>query len=135
LSREIGKRARRRTLLKLIDRIFDADPGIRFVALYQDQYMLAGGMKEGRSSIDPEEEARDVDLQLAKIGEVIHSWQRWFGTLGAFAIKFDKLNLVFIPLKEGRFIVLSTEAHLNPFTVLEKLRWDMDYDQIADAIP
>lgn len=131
---EASRRRQRLYLTSLIDKIFEADPGIRFVAIYQDQYMLAGGMKKGQSSFEPEEEAHDIDLQLAKIGEITRSWQKWFGGLDAIALKYEKINLMFQPLSDGRFLVLSTETEISPFEVLEKLR-HQKYGQLAEMIP
>jgi hypothetical protein len=131
---EASRRKKRLYLAGLIDKIFAVDPGIRFVAIYQDQYMLAGGMRKDRMTYDPEEEANDIDLHLAKIGEIARSWQRWFGTLNALVLSYERLNLVFQPLKEGRFLVLSTEAGLNSFELLEKLG-TQDYRRLAEMIP
>lgn len=90
-----SRRKRRAHITSLIDRIFGADPGIRFVAIFQEQHMLAGGMRRCRPSLDPEEEAYGIDLQLAKIGEITRSWQRWFGGMNALVVGYEKLNLVF----------------------------------------
>jgi hypothetical protein len=129
-----SRRKRKAYISSLIDRIFEADSGVRFVAIYQEQHMLAGGMRGGRSSYDPEEEAYDIDLQLAKIGEMTRSWQKWFGNMNALVVSYEKLNLVFQPLSEGRFLVLSTEVGLNSFELLEKLA-QQDYKRLADMIP
>jgi hypothetical protein len=96
-------------LSKVIEGIFTHDKRIRFVAIYQDQYQVAGGMRPGARSHDPEEEAREIDLQLAKVGEIARSWQRWFGNLVAFTIKYEKITLGFRPLAAGRFLVVSSE--------------------------
>jgi hypothetical protein len=129
-----SRRKQRQYLTSLIDKIFAVDPRIRFVAIYQDQYVLAGGMRKGLTSLDPELESQDIDLQLAKIGEITRSWQRWFGTLDALALRYEKLNLVFQPLREGRFLVLSAEVELNPFELLGKLR-NQEYGNLAEIIP
>lgn len=129
-----SRRKQRQYLTGLIDKIFRVDPRIRFVAIYQDQYVLAGGMRKGLASFDPEIESQDIDLQLAKIGEITRSWQRWFGTLDALALRYEKLILVFQPLKEGRFLVLSAQAELNPFELLGKLR-NQEYGNLAEIIP
>lgn len=129
-----SRRKRRAYITSLIDKIFEVDPGVRFVAIYQDQHMLAGGMKGGRSSYDPEEEAYDIDLQLAKIGEMTRSWQRWFGSMRALVVGYEKLNLVFQPLSEGRFLVLSTEVGVDAFELLDRLDKE-DYRRLAEIIP
>ncbi len=129
-----SRRKRRAYITSLIDSIFGVDPGIRFVAIYQEQHMLAGGMRGGRSSYEPEEEAYDIDLQLAKIGEMTRSWQKWFGAMNALIVGYEKLNLVFQPLEEGRFLVLSTEVGVNCFDLLERLA-KQDYRRLAEVIP
>lgn len=129
-----SRRKRRAHITSLIERIFSVDTGIRFVAIYQEQHMLAGGMRDGRSSLDPEEEAYDIDLQLSKIGEITRSWQKWFGNMNALVVVYEKLNLIFQPLSDGRFLVLSTEATLNAFELLERLA-KQDYKHLADMIP
>jgi hypothetical protein len=131
---EAARRRKRVYLASLIDKIFDADPRIRSVSIYQDRYIIAGGMRSDRESFDSEEEAHDIDLQLAKIGEITHSWQKWFGTMDVLAVKYQKVNLLFQPLSEGRFLVLSTDIELNPFVLMEKLKKE-DYGHLAELIP
>jgi hypothetical protein len=43
----------RRSIEKIIGGIFELDGGVRFVAVYQDQYLLAGGMRKGVDAYDP----------------------------------------------------------------------------------
>jgi hypothetical protein len=107
------KKTDRDRLNRVILGIFDQDERIRSVAIYQDQYQLAGGMRPGARSHDPEEEAREIDLQLAKVGEIARSWQRWFGTLVAFTIKYERVTLAFHPLGAGRFLVISSEPDFD----------------------
>ena len=135
MSRETQHRAKKWVLAKLVDRVFEADQKVRFVGVYQEQYMLAGGMRHGRRSADPEEEAVEIDLKLAKMGGTATAWQKWFGDLRGFAIRYDKVSLAFIPLGGDRFLVLSTDADLDPFTVVEKLRKDEEFGQLAEAVP
>jgi len=125
----------KRSLKKLIEKAFGVDERVRFVALYQDQYILAGGMRPNLASYDPEDESRSVDLQLAKIGEIVRTWQRWFGKLSRFTLKYEKINLVFQPLGEGRFLVLSGDSDFDPSIVLQRLRDDQDYKLLMEGIP
>ncbi len=97
--------------------------------------MLAGGMKEGRQSLEPEEEALDIDLSMAKIGGIATEWQKWFGGLEGFALRYHKINLAFVPLGEDRFLVFSTDPDLDPFEVVAKLRANKDYRQLVEGIP
>ncbi len=113
-SKASAKKSERERLNSVIEGIFNHDQRIRFVAIYQDQYQLAGGMRPGARSHDPEEEAREIDLQLAKVGEIARSWQRWFGNLVAFTIRYEKITLAFHPIRAGRFLVISSEPDFDP---------------------
>jgi len=129
------RRVQRRSLEKLIQEVFNLDDRIRFIAVYQDQYLLAGGMRESLESYDPADDAHDVDLQLAKIGEIARAWQRWFGKLSTFVLRYEKINLAFQPLREGRFLVLSSEPAFDPLDALERLRRNPDYELLLEGIP
>lgn len=86
-------------------------------------------------SYDPDDDAPDVDLQLAKIGEIAGTWQRWFGKLSTFVLRYQKINLAFQPLREGRFLVLSTEADFDPSVALERLQKNPNYELLMEGIP
>ena len=131
MARSYRGRSKRIALNRLIDGIFDLDEGVRFVAVYLDQYMLAGGMRPGLSSFDPDEESREVDLQLSQTGEIAQSWQKWFGQLGGVVFNYENLNLVFQPLAERKNLVLSTEPSSDPASILERLRDDPVYTALA----
>jgi hypothetical protein len=79
------KLTERKSIRKVIGRIFELDTGIRFAAVYQDQYLLAGSMRKGVDAYDPDD-PYGVDIQLAKMDEIARVWQRWFGRL-------DTINL------------------------------------------
>jgi hypothetical protein len=128
-------RTQRRLLAKTLEDIFELDRGTRFVAFYQDQYMLAGGMRKGTQSLDPDDEAHDIDLKLAKTGEIARSWQRWFGDLEAMVLKYERLNLLFVPLSEGRFLVLSTTPATDPVSLADALRRRIDLGSLVCKIP
>ena len=132
---QTNRKFQRRWLERAIDKVFEVDDGIRFVAVYQEQYMLAGGMRKGTASYDPEDEAHEIDMQLSRIGEIARSWQRWFGTLRALILSYERLNLVFQPLGEGRFLVLSTEPSTDPVSLMEKLRSHQDLSSLVQKIP
>jgi len=127
--------ARRRALEKQIEDIFQLDGRIRFVAVYQDQYMLAGGMRKGVQSFEPEEQAMDIDLRLAKVGEIATGWQKWFGSLEGIVLKYAKLSLAFMPLRQNRFLVLSSDPAIDLFDVAERLRNDPSWEVMAEGIP
>ncbi len=92
-------------------------------------------MRPALESYDPDDDAHDVDLQLAKIGEIARTWQRWFGKLSTFVLKYQKINLAFEPLLEGRFLVLSTETDFDPSVALKRLQNSPDYELLKEGIP
>lgn len=116
-SEASDNRKERERLRNAILDIFNHDERIRSVAIYEDQDQLAGGMRQGTKSHDPDAEARDIDLQLAKVGDTARSWQRWFGNLIAFTVKYEKVTLAFHPLGAGRFLVISSEPDFDPVSL------------------
>jgi hypothetical protein len=108
-------------LKSLVDSIFKQDPRIRFVAVYEGQYTIAGEMRPGVPSYDPEGVAREIDMQLAKMGSIAKSWEQWFGRLDAIALRYSKVNLIFKPLGDGKFLVVSTEPDYDPLSLLPVL--------------
>lgn len=134
VSQAMGKSALRKSLEKVIEGIFDMDPGIRMVAVYQGQYIIAGGMRKGVESYDPDD-AYGIDMQLSKMGEIAQGWEKWFGQLEALTLKYEKLNLTFHPLAKGRFLVMSSEPEVNSFTTMKKIRSRPDFKKLAQSIP
>ncbi len=112
--------------------IFKHDKRIRFVSIYQDQNLLAGGMRPGVESFDPEGDAREIDLQLAKVGEITRAWQPWFGRLVRFTVKYEKITLGFHPLGSGRFLVISGEPEAN-LSSLERVIAAQGYNALEKA--
>jgi hypothetical protein len=108
-------------LKSLVESIFKQDQRIRFVAVYEGQYTLAGEMRPGVPSYDPESVSKEIDLQLAKMGGIAKAWEQWFGRLDAIALRYSKINLVFKPLSDGKFLVVSTEPDYDPLSLLPEL--------------
>lgn len=136
LPSQVSKRESERKLLgEIIEWIFKRDRRVRFVAIYQDQYLLAGGMREGVTSLDPEEEAREIDLKLAKIAETIGDWQKWFGKLETFLLRYEKVSLIFQPLSNNRFLIISCEPDLDLFPLLKELKGNKRYENLSKLIP
>ncbi len=134
VSQATSRRSERRSIRRIIDGIFDLDSGIRFVAVYQDQYLLAGGMRKGVQTYDPDD-SYDVDMQLAKIGLITRAWQRWFGSLGSISLRYERISLLFQPLAEGRFLVMSAEPDVDVNRIISEIRSRPDFGVLSDAIP
>jgi len=134
VSQTADRSALRKSLERVIEGIFDMDARIRMVAVYQGPYILAGGMREGVDSYDPDD-AYDVEMQLSKVGEIAQGWEKWFDRLQALTLKYEKLNLTFHPMGKGRFLIMSTEPDVDSFSVMEKVRARPDFKKLAQSIP
>ena len=97
--------------------------------------MLDGGVRKGTVSVDPEDESVDIDLKLAKTGETTRSWQKWFGALNVLLIRYERLRLLYFPLDEGRFLVLSTSPEADLAEVVDPLEEGLDVGTLARRIP
>lgn len=115
-------KGQREMISEFIESIFSVDERIRSVSLYQDQYMIAGSMRKGKVSLDPEEEAREIDIQMSRISEIARKWQTWFGILCCLVVRYEKVNLGIMPLEGGKSIVVSTEPSLDPHSIFLKIK-------------
>ena len=133
-SQTVDRESLRKSVERVIEGIFAIDPGIRMVAVYQGQYMLAGGMRKGVKAYDPDD-AYDIDMQLSKMGEIAQEWQSWFGSLDGLTIRYERLNLTFHPVSERRFLIMSTEPGIDPVATMKKIRSRPDFKKLARSIP
>ncbi len=135
MDRQAAKRGtERKSVRRFIDAIFEVDGGIRFAAVYQGQYLLAGGMRKGVDPYDPDD-SYDVDMQLARIGEITRAWQKWFGHLDSISLRYEKVSLLFHLLGEGRYLVMSAEPEVDLVVALSEIRRRPDFRVLAEAIP
>lgn len=118
-----------------ISKIFSIDERVRFVAIYEGQYMLAGTMREGRESLDPEDAAREIDIQLSRMFEIGSKWQNWFGKFHYLVLKFSKVNLGIAPIKGKRALVISTEPSLGPELIFKEIKEMKDELESLSKIP
>ncbi len=121
-SKTLGKRFAQRNYANLVKKVFSEDKRIRFVAIYAGRDLISGGMREGIPSYDPEEQAKELDLELSKIAKSTSNSERWFGKLNGILIAYEKLNLALFPLEDmDKFVVVSSEPDVNLLSVLAKL--------------
>jgi hypothetical protein len=119
-SKSLGRS--QRDYANLVEKIFNEDKRIRFVAIYRGRDLLSGGMRPGTSSFDPEEEAKELDFELARIAKSTSASEKWFGKLSRIVVTYAKLNLALFPF-EGmdKFLVVSSEPDYNLLSLLAKL--------------
>jgi len=118
----LSKRVGQRGYAALVESIFNEDKRIRFVAVYGGRDLLAGGMKPGLPSYDPEEVAREVDLELARIAKSAESSERWFGKLNGVVMSYKNINLGLFRFEDmTKFLVVSSEPDYNLLSLVAKL--------------
>jgi len=66
---------------------------------------------------------------------MLRTWQRWFGKLYTFTLRYERVNLVFQPLEGERFLVMSTEPQLDPSDVMMKVEAHSSYRTLTEEIP
>jgi hypothetical protein len=94
----------------LMSKVFALDRRIRYCAILDKTgIIIFGGMRPGRRSFEPEEEARKVDGQMAVIRGMTEGSVQYFGKTRFFIINREKLMLVAIPQGDGNTIEISTQ--------------------------
>lgn len=107
----------------LLERMLKQERGIRFAALYEGERLLEGGMREGVHSFDPEAVSKEIDLEIAILGNVAKRWESWFGRLRYVALRFERLNIIFAPITpKTRFLVISTEPSVDPGRIIDMIK-------------
>jgi hypothetical protein len=96
--------------------------GVRFAALYEGERLIEGGMKEGVHSYDPESVSKEIDLEIAILGNVAKRWENWFGKMRCVVLRFEGVNIIFVPFgAKQRYLVVSTESSSDPGIVLNRI--------------
>jgi len=107
----------------LLERMLKQEQGIRFAALYEGERLIEGGMREGVHSYDPEAVSKEIDIEIAILGNVAKRWESWFGRLRYVALRFEKLNMIFVPITpKTRFLVISTEPSVDPGRIIDMIK-------------
>lgn len=121
-SKSVGKSAIQRRYADLVQRIFDEDNRIRFAAVYAGQHLLAGGMRPGLPSYDPEEAASELDLEFVRIARAAMVSEQWLGKLGAVLMTYEKVNLALLSFEDtDKFLVVSGEPGFDLLSLSPKL--------------
>jgi hypothetical protein len=95
-------------LQRLVEKVFQIDAKIRYVAFADiDGLVLVGGMREGVSSYDSDEDQRLRTMQRTLLGMMAREWERNYGEYKFTVRSFLKLTLFQFPLNE---LVLNISA-------------------------
>ena len=86
------------------------DPRIRYCAVLDAMgRTIEGGMRPGLLSLEPDEEADKVDLQMVLIRGITEGARGYLGGVNYVIIHREKLMLIAIPASNGRTILVSAE--------------------------
>jgi hypothetical protein len=109
-------------LQSLVDRTFQIDPKIRYVAFADvNGLVLVGGMREGVRSYDSDEDQRLRTVQRSLSGYMVSDWERIYGEYKFNVMGFQKLTLIQFPFDE-LMLNISTEPDIHPIEMTRKIR-------------
>jgi hypothetical protein len=95
--------------LDLPSRVFDLDRRIRYCAILDEMgRTVSGGMRPGLPSLEPEDEAQKVDLQVAVIRGMTEAGRGYLGGTDYVIIHREKLMLVAIPI-DRKTVLISAQ--------------------------
>ena len=80
--------------------------------------MISGGMRPGVRSLEPDEEAERVDLQVVLTRSMSESAQPYLGKTNYVIIHRENLMLAAMPMPDRKTVLVSTE----PSFPLTKMR-------------
>jgi len=99
-------------------KIFRFDRRIRYFGILDEMGRItAGGMRPGLASLEPEDAAEKVDLQMAVTRGMTEAATKYFGRTNYIIIHREKLMLIALPRSDRHTGLISAE----PDFPLEKL--------------
>jgi hypothetical protein len=89
--------------------VFNLDRRIRYCAVLDEMgRTVSGGMRPGLPSLEPDDEAQKVDLQVAVIRGMTEAGRGYLGGTDYVIIHREKLMLVAIPINR-RTVLISAQ--------------------------
>ena len=90
--------------------MFGFDARIRYVAILNALgKTVEGGMRPGLSSLEPQDEAERVDMQVALIRGMMEGASTYLGETTYVIVHRRKIMLMVFPTKGGRTVLITTE--------------------------
>ena len=112
--------------MKLQDAVFAFDSRIRFSGVLDSMgKVTSGGMRPGLESLEPDEEAQRIDVQMALTGAMMQSASPYLGKTSFIIAQRERMVLIAFPMKGGS-TVLVTADHDFPFAEAKNLRSIVD---------
>jgi hypothetical protein len=109
------------SLKKLCYEIFSLNEGIRFAGVITSMgKLVAGGMREGKQSMEDKEDSSRLYLEFALRNEMRKDFDQEFGkTLYSFSER-ERIKLASFPF-DGYLIRVSMEREVDHFVVIERI--------------
>ena len=100
-------------------KVFDFDRRIRYFGILDEMGRTAtGGMRPGVKSLEPDQEAEMVDLQIAVTRGMAEAGSKYLGRTNYIIIHRERLMLIALPKKDRRTVLITAE----PKFALDRLR-------------
>ena len=92
----------------LIEEVFSLDPNVRYVAVLDNfGQHVSGGMREGKTSINPMEEEDKLFSQTIISRGMSETWRKYFGPLRYLIVAHERLLVIQFPCTENSFLVTA----------------------------
>lgn len=119
----------------LATKVFDFDRRIRYFGILDEMgRTTAGGMRPGLKSLEPDDAAERVDLQMAVTRGMTEAANKYFGKTNYIIIHREQLMLIALPRSDKRTVLVTTEPDF-PLEKLRDLARVVDGGYRADASP
>jgi hypothetical protein len=102
----------------LVEEVFSLDPNVRYVAVLDSfGQHLSGGMREGKTSINPMEEEEKLFSQTIISRGMSETWRRYFGAPRYLVVAHERLLVFQFPYAENVLLVTA-----EPFASLDLVK-------------
>jgi hypothetical protein len=116
--------------LSLLEKVFGLDKRIRYCAVLDEMgRTVTGGMRPGLESLEPEDEAQKVDLQVAVIRGMTEMGRGYLGGTNYVIIHREKLMLVAIPINRKTVLISA-----QPDFPIERVKELIEAARIANLV-
>jgi hypothetical protein len=96
--------------MSLQRKVFDLDRRIRYCGVLDEMgRVIIGGMRPGLKSLEPEDEAERVDLQVAVTRGMTEAVDLYLGETNYIIIHREKLMLIALPRSDGKTVLISAQ--------------------------
>ena len=108
---------------KLCSQIFEIDPKIRFVAVYNFwAECLAGGMKEGLDNLLSEKVTKNSVNQALLRWKSRKTMEEWIGKAKYAMAEYEKIKRLTFYFNENELLLVSTEPDANHELIIKNIQ-------------